>query len=560
MNLSFFQTSKYSFDIEKATSETLLTTNWKLNYKLVFCILQSEQEEEPYLKSIKKRLTKRNPKIRLLALHLLDLSVRYCTRLARYIMKEDYMKVLIKIIKRKRTNPTEDCDYALFLLHKWARGFKKNLFFQQQYAKLLQEGFEFPSKSQFDPLPRLPEKYKPILKKIRLQKKKLKKEKKKSMLYGGNSKQSTQSTQSKKPKQSKQTNNQENDSKNKNDFSIENFINSSEEISNLLIEILINYQKEQNIQADEIATKLVKNCNNIQIQFVPLIQNTKIKQQQMNKILFINDEINRALNLYDQVLKFGTVQKKSRDFHEKLMLQREKKRLEKENNKKEKENILEKQNNQQTDNKTKEEKINKNDSSQINTEKDNKKEEKQKTNENEKEKKNEKENEKDNKKDENKNENDNEKNENENENNENKNKAENINEKKNKKENETENNKEKTKSVEELLQDVDIDLNDNDLNKTNNEITSQSTLEDILSMEEINTATNNENLTKTENQDQKAEIMTDKELDSLLLSLGINDEQDPQKKENSTSNLSTENQDIDLDIDLLISGNDDEKD
>ena len=100
------------------------------------------------IKHIKVRLLKKNVRIQLLTLDLLDMMMTYCKlNFHTLVGSKDFMNILVKLIMAKDV-PPEVVQRVLFLIQKWAIKFEKYKdilpLFQDVYNGLKAKDLPFP--------------------------------------------------------------------------------------------------------------------------------------------------------------------------------------------------------------------------------------------------------------------------------------------------------------------------------------------------------------------------------------------------------------------------------
>jgi ribosomal protein S20 len=88
--------------VERATSELLAGPDWAINVDLCDVINNDPSQAKDVIKTIKRRLTNRNPMVQLLALTLLETLIRNCgDNVHQHIQDREVLQEMVKIMKKK---------------------------------------------------------------------------------------------------------------------------------------------------------------------------------------------------------------------------------------------------------------------------------------------------------------------------------------------------------------------------------------------------------------------------------------------------------------------------
>ncbi|KAJ3441483.1 tom1-like protein [Anaeramoeba flamelloides] len=271
--------------ITKATDSKLQKTNWNFNFKLIIYLIKNPVFTTIYAKSLIKRLKKNNENVRKLTLNLIHASVLYIQDFIMELTNENFFKIFLKICKKKPQ--VFSVQYSLYLLEKWKQEFSYLEAFNLGYLELRRSGINFPNGTNFSSVPEFPNKYKHLIR----------------------------NNKSNSKKQSS-TNNQNHQgkvklSKNEINQKIEKELSIVSEATNLLNEILINWDEKKNIKYDKLTQKLVSDCKKIQLRLLKLIEKVLSNEYLSKIVLKHNDQVSLTLNLYQDILNFGKISKEN---------------------------------------------------------------------------------------------------------------------------------------------------------------------------------------------------------------------------------------------------------
>ncbi|XP_074311869.1 TOM1-like protein 6 [Silene latifolia] len=108
--------------VDKATSELLVSPDWSINMEICDLCNSNHWMAKDMLKSVKRRLQHKNPKVQLLTLTLLETMVKNCGEYIHFqIAERKILDELIKIVKKKGDMHVR--DKILILLDSWQEAF-----------------------------------------------------------------------------------------------------------------------------------------------------------------------------------------------------------------------------------------------------------------------------------------------------------------------------------------------------------------------------------------------------------------------------------------------------
>ncbi|CAH9142121.1 unnamed protein product [Cuscuta epithymum] len=118
----FLASSSVVVRVEKATSEFLMGPDWTMNIEICDIINSNHWVAKEVVKSVKRRLLNKNPKVQLLSLTLLETMVKNCVDIIHIqIAERSILPEMVKIVKK--TMDTRVRDKILVLIDSWREAF-----------------------------------------------------------------------------------------------------------------------------------------------------------------------------------------------------------------------------------------------------------------------------------------------------------------------------------------------------------------------------------------------------------------------------------------------------
>ncbi|KAJ4979786.1 hypothetical protein NE237_010566 [Protea cynaroides] len=142
--------SSATVGVEKATSDFLTGPDWTMNMEICDFINTNQWQAKDVVKTLKKRLQHKNPKVQLLALTLLETMIKNCGEYVHFqIAERDILQEMIKIVRKKADMHVR--DKILVLLDSWQEAFGgpggKYPQYYWAYEELRRYGVQFPERS-----------------------------------------------------------------------------------------------------------------------------------------------------------------------------------------------------------------------------------------------------------------------------------------------------------------------------------------------------------------------------------------------------------------------------
>eukprot|EP00246_Nothoceros_aenigmaticus_P015516 TRINITY_DN64_c0_g1_i1.p1 TRINITY_DN64_c0_g1~~TRINITY_DN64_c0_g1_i1.p1 ORF type:complete len:643 (-),score=157.99 TRINITY_DN64_c0_g1_i1:514-2442(-) len=136
--------------VDKATSDLLIGPDWAMNLDLCDIINSDPGQARDVVKSLKKRLTNKNPSVQVLSLTVLETLIKNCSDIVhQQVAEKDILHEMVKIVKKKTDMQVR--DKILVLIDSWQEAFggQRGRYPQYYlaYDELKRGGVEFPQRT-----------------------------------------------------------------------------------------------------------------------------------------------------------------------------------------------------------------------------------------------------------------------------------------------------------------------------------------------------------------------------------------------------------------------------
>ncbi|KAL5212627.1 hypothetical protein ABZP36_023474 [Zizania latifolia] len=136
--------------VDRATNDMLIGPDWAMNLEICDVLNRDPGQVKDVVKSLKKRIVHKNPKVQLLALTLLETMIKNCGDIVHmHVADRNILHEMVKIVKKRPDYHVK--DKILTLIDTWQEVFGgANARYPQYYAayqELLRVGAIFPQRS-----------------------------------------------------------------------------------------------------------------------------------------------------------------------------------------------------------------------------------------------------------------------------------------------------------------------------------------------------------------------------------------------------------------------------
>ncbi|TKW38512.1 hypothetical protein SEVIR_1G119900v4 [Setaria viridis] len=136
--------------VERATSDMLIGPDWAMNLEICDILNRDPGQAKDVVKSLKKRIIHKNPKVQLLALTLLETMIKNCGDIVHmHVAERDILHEMVKIVKKRHDYHVK--EKILTLIDNWQEVFggarARYPQYFAAYQELLRTGAVFPQRS-----------------------------------------------------------------------------------------------------------------------------------------------------------------------------------------------------------------------------------------------------------------------------------------------------------------------------------------------------------------------------------------------------------------------------
>ncbi|XXG45794.1 hypothetical protein AAC387_Pa02g0781 [Persea americana] len=135
--------------VDRATSDLLIGPDWAMNVEICEILNRDPGQVKSVVKSLKRRIGNKNPKIQLLALTLLETVLKNCGDIVQmHVAEKDVLHEMVKIVKKKPDPHVK--EKILILIDTWQEAFggprARHPQYFAAYQELLRAGAIFPQR------------------------------------------------------------------------------------------------------------------------------------------------------------------------------------------------------------------------------------------------------------------------------------------------------------------------------------------------------------------------------------------------------------------------------
>eukprot|EP00252_Welwitschia_mirabilis_P017936 TRINITY_DN4004_c0_g1_i1.p1 TRINITY_DN4004_c0_g1~~TRINITY_DN4004_c0_g1_i1.p1 ORF type:complete len:380 (-),score=77.63 TRINITY_DN4004_c0_g1_i1:31-1170(-) len=134
--------------VEEATNENMADPDWALNLEICDMINSERISSQDVVRSLKKRIMQKSPRVQFLSLVLLETCAKNCDKIFSEVSAERVLDEMVKMIEDPQTI-TANREKALVMIESWGESAQELRYlpvFEETYKSLKSRGIRFPGR------------------------------------------------------------------------------------------------------------------------------------------------------------------------------------------------------------------------------------------------------------------------------------------------------------------------------------------------------------------------------------------------------------------------------